>query len=129
VKALNVVQALLLCACAAGGPAGSDGAASLDAYLAGASHLTAAQRESMRRHRPFEGMTLEEAGLAMQPVETEIVMGERVRQAVYAGGGTYYRLVFEGTPERVVEWVVAEDVTLPAPETYQPQPPIPRPGR
>ena len=127
---LNTVQCLLLVCCASGADV-STGAptreAELAEYLASAAHLSAEQRSLLERHQPFEGMTLEEATLAMVPLETEMAVGERVRQATFVGGGGVgYRVVFEGDPERVVDWVVADDVVLPKPDTYRPNPPISR---
>ena len=59
---MGVASCVLLAACVAGFGAGvgPGGSPALDAYLASASHLSDAERDRMRRHLPFEGMTLEE---------------------------------------------------------------------
>lgn len=119
---------LLLLGCAVGGhQIGRDPArdAALAAYLDTATHLSAEERRQMERHQPFEGMTLREAGLAMVPLETEMTVDERVRQATFAGNSVAYRVSFAGAPERVVDWVVASDVVLPEADTFQPNPPLP----
>ena len=50
----------------------------LAAYLDSASHLTDEQRQAMLAGRPFVGMTVQEANLAMTPARSTLQVGERV---------------------------------------------------
>jgi hypothetical protein len=125
------LAALVVCLSCAGGTLGGGQPESeasrrdrLEAYLAGATDLTPEQRQSMRRHQPFRGMTVEQARLAMESVDSFVVDG-RVRQATFVGGeGIHYRIVFEGDPARAVDWTSAPEVELREPEEFRPNPPL-----
>lgn len=86
----------------------------------------------MLEGRPFEGMTLAEATLAMRLLEASLARDGATLRAIFLGGdGRLYHIDFQGDPERVVFFsLFAEDeIRLPEPEELRPQPPIPLPRR
>jgi hypothetical protein len=101
--------------------------ADLERYLETADNLNAEQKKQMASRRPFVGMTLEEANLAMRKEFAELKVSGATMQAVYVGGaGTRYYLYFEGEPPRVVKWTAISDdeIKLTDPELLRPSPPL-----
>lgn len=97
----------------------------IESYLQSAAHLNEEQQTALRRHRPFVGMTLEEADLAMVKESSEITLGGETLNAVYRGRkGTRYHLVFQGDPPVLVDWSYfsAADIELTDPDKLRPQP-------
>jgi hypothetical protein len=98
----------------------------LERYLETADHLTEKQKTRMASHRPFVGMTLTEANLAMQQISTDMILADTAMRAVYAGAsGIRYHLYFQGDPPKVVDWTtVADDqIKLTDPDLLRPSPP------
>lgn len=121
----HAVPLLLLAAvvaCTTPGAADPD----LAAYVASADHLSPAQQEAMLGHRPFEGMSLGEAALAMKPVGSTLVVNEQVTRARYEGEGVVYDVEFAGSPPRVVDWVLAGEPGLRDRKDVQPSFPASR---
>jgi len=101
--------------------------ADLERYLQSADHLDDEQKKQMASRRPFIGMTLEEANLAMRKESAELHVSGAIMQAVYVGGsGTRYYLYFEGDPPRVVKWTAISDdeMKLTDPDLLRPSPPL-----
>jgi hypothetical protein len=106
----------------------SDADADLAAYVASADHLGAEQKQAMLGHRPFAGMSVGEAALAMKPVGSTLVVNERVTRARYEGEGVVYEVEFAGSPARVVDWVLAGEPGLRERKDVQPSFPASRDG-
>ena len=99
----------------------------LENYLRTADHLNEEQKEQMTRRRPFVGMTLEEANLAMRQESTKLILSGKAMQAVYVGGsGVRYQLYFQGDPPSVVNWTSVSDdqIELTDPNLLRPTPPV-----
>jgi len=99
----------------------------LEDYLQTADHLNEKQKEQMTRRRPFVGMTLEEANLAMRQESTKLILSGQAMQAVYVGvSGARYLLYFQGEPPRVVNWtsVTDDQIELTDPDLLRPTPPV-----
>ena len=102
----------------------------LERYIRTADHLSEAQKKQMVRRRPFVGMTIDEANLAMQKASTDLVVPGAAFRAVYVGdAGVRYYLYFHGKPSRVVDWSYfsGEEIKLMDPEKLRPSPPISTP--
>jgi hypothetical protein len=99
--------------------------AELTAYVASADHLSAEQKQAMLGHRPFPGMSVAEAELAMKPVGSTLVVNEHVTRARYEGDGVVYDVEFGGDPPRVVDWVLAGEPGLRERKDVQPSFPAP----
>jgi len=65
---------------------GMAASAELESYLRTADHLTEKQKEQLERGRPFVGMTIEEANLAMKQESADLVVSGKTTRAVYIGG-------------------------------------------
>ena len=77
------------------------------AYLQTASHLNEEQKQAMKDHQPFIGMTFEEACLAMHldRITVELSDIDIPLQAVFTANSVSYIIYFDGgTPNRVLEW-------------------------
>jgi hypothetical protein len=98
-------------------------------YLETATHLNEEQRNAMLDGRPFIGMTLGEAELAMTLLQRQVVLSGEILQGKFRSmNGLIYIIAFDrGTPNRVVKWTsfTSEDMeelsTFPDPH---PCPPI-----
>ncbi len=102
----------------------------LERYIQTADHLSEAQKRQMARRRPFVGMTIDEANLAMHKESTDLVVPGAAFRAVYVGdAGVRYYLYFHGKPARVVDWSYfsGEEIKLMDPEKLRPSPPISTP--
>ena len=98
----------------------------LDNYIQTANHLTEEQKKKLARRRPFVGMTMEEANLAMYRESTDAVLSGKAFRAVYIGdAGIRYYLEFQGDPPRVVNWsqFSRDQIELMDPEKLRPSPP------
>lgn len=98
----------------------------LDRYLQTADHLTEKQKKDLARRRPFEGMTLEEANLAMTQESVDSALLGKSFRAVYVGeAGVQYYLYFQGEPPHVVKWsqFSRDDIELMDPDKLRPSPP------
>jgi hypothetical protein len=98
----------------------------LVAYVESASHLDESQRRALLEGRPFEGMTAEEAELVLLPEGAEVLwLGEGMESAIafYRGRAGRYALRFEGSPPRVVDWVLYPEEDPSAPGALRPDPP------
>lgn len=98
----------------------------LDRYIQAADHLTDKQKKDLARRRPFVGMTLGEANLAMYRESIDAVLSGRAFQAVYVGeAGVKYYLYFQGEPPRVAKWsqFSRDDIKLLDPDILRPSPP------
>ncbi|MCP4697838.1 MAG: hypothetical protein GY862_13445 [Gammaproteobacteria bacterium] len=83
----------------------------IHAYLQTAEHLTKEQKTSMMKRRPFIGMTMEEAGLAMERGKSGVSTGGKTSPIVYTGGwGVQYSLFFGNSVPRRVEnfWSISD---------------------
>ena len=101
--------------------------AELEKYLQTASHLNEKQKEQMALHRPFVGMTIDEANLAMRQESAKLILSGKAMQAVYVGGsGVRYQLYFQGDPPSVVNWTSVSDdqIELTDPNLLRPTPPV-----
>jgi hypothetical protein len=99
----------------------------LDQYLQTADHLTEKQKKNMAARRPFIGMTIDEANLAMSQESTKLVLSGKAMQAVYVGeSGVRYNIYFQGDPLRVADWsYFSEDqMELLDPDKLRPTPPV-----
>jgi hypothetical protein len=99
----------------------------LENYLQTADHLNEKHKEQMTLRRPFVGMTLEEANLAMRQESTKLILSGTAMQAVYVGGaGVRYQLYFQGEPPRVINWtsVTNDQIELTDPDLLRPTPPV-----
>ena len=97
----------------------------LDRYLQTADHLTEKQKKDLARRRPFVGMTLEEANLAMNQESVDSALSGKAFRAVYVGdAGVKYWLQL-GTPPRVANWsqFSRDDIELMDPDKLRPSPP------
>jgi hypothetical protein len=83
----------------------------------------------MLGRRPFAGMRVAEAALAMTPVGSTLIVNEQVTRARYEGDGVVYDVEFRGDPPRVVDWVLAGEPGLRERKDVQPSFPAPLPGR
>ena len=102
----------------------------LERYIQRADHLSEAQKKQMARRRPFVGMTIDEANLAMHKESTDLVVPGAAFRVVYVGdAGVRYYLYFHGKPARVVDWSYfsGEEIKLMDPEKLRPSPPISTP--
>lgn len=98
----------------------------LNSYIQTADHLTDRQKKDLARRRPFVGMTLEEANLAMYQESTNTVLSGKAFRAVYIGdAGIRYYLEFQGDPPRVVNWsqFSRDEIELMDPDKLRPSPP------
>jgi hypothetical protein len=98
----------------------------LDKYIQTADHLTDKQKKDLARRRPFVGMTLEEANLAMYRESVDPVLSRQAFRAVYVGeAGVKYYLYFQGEPPRVANWsqFSRDDIELIDPDKLRPSPP------
>ena len=96
-------------------------------YLQTADHLNEKQKKEMSLHRPFVGMTINEANLAMRQESTKLILSGEAMQAVYVGrSGARYQLFFQGDPPRVVDWTSVSDdqLQLTDPDLLRPTPPV-----
>jgi len=99
----------------------------LNNYIQTADHLTEKQKKDLARRRPFVGMTLEEANLAMYRESTDAVLSGKAFRAVYVGdAGIRYYLDFQGDPPRVVNWsqFSRDEIELMDPDKLRPSPPV-----
>ena len=98
----------------------------LDRYIKTADHLTDKQEKELARRRPFVGMTLDEANLAMHQESVDSVLSGQAFRAVYVGeSGIKYYLYFQGDPPRVVNWsqFSRDEIELMDPDKLRPSPP------
>lgn len=117
---LALLVALALPAACATAPARDP---ALVAYLESADHLDDAQRRALLEGRPFEGMTPEEADLALRFESADVLWyGDETESAVafYQGRDGRYALRFAGSPPRVVDWILYPEPELPPLDDYRP---------
>ena len=98
------------------------------AYVDSAPHLSPEQAQAMLDGRPFEGMTLPEATLAMQLLEASAVRDGSPLSAVFLGGdGRRYYVDFQGDPARIAFFSLfgSDEIHLRDPDELHPVPPIP----
>ena len=98
------------------------------AYVDSAPHLSPEQARAMLDGRPFEGMTLPEATLAMRLLEASAVRDGGALSAVFLGGdGHRYYVDFEGDPARIAFFSLfgSDEIRLRDPDELHPVPPIP----
>ena len=98
----------------------------LDRYLRTADHLTDKQKKELARRRPFVGMTMDEANLAMHQESIGSGLSGKAFRAVYVGeSGVKYYLYFQGDPLRVVNWshFSRDEIELMDPDKLRPSPP------
>jgi hypothetical protein len=75
------------------------------AYLRRASHLSESDRDALLARRPFVGMTLEEAELALVLEDRLATVDDRPILAVFGDGrGRRYTVRFGGSPPAVRSW-------------------------
>jgi hypothetical protein len=99
------------------------------AYVEAARHLSAEQEQAMLDGRPFEGMTLPEAKLAMQLLEVTAARDGRALSATFLGGdGRRYYADFQGDPPRIASFSLfgPDEIRLRDPEELHPMPPLPQ---
>lgn len=99
----------------------------IERYLDGAEHLTEAQRESFSRGRPFVGMTIEEANVAMVPgAGSATLNGQLVSGIFHDRRGRKYELDFGGTPAAVIAWrsEPGPEIELQDIDDLRPEPPF-----
>ncbi len=99
----------------------------LNVYLQTADHLNEKQKKEMSLRRPFVGMTIDEANLAMRQESTRLILSGEAMQAVYVGrAGVRYKLFFRGDPPKVVDWTSVSDdqLQLTDPDLLRPTPPV-----
>ena len=136
-KAMHFVLAIALSSLVlgSGGCAGTDkhsetnlpSSEPLQNYLQSANHLDEKQKEDMALRRPFVGMTMDEANLAMRRESTKLILSGKATQAVYVGGsGVRYQIYFQGEPPKVVNWTAVSDeqIELTDPDLLRPTPPV-----
>jgi hypothetical protein len=102
------------------------------AYLESADHLTPEQAQAMLEGRPFEGMTLPEATLAMQLLEASTTRDGLTLGAIFLGAdGRRYHIDFRGDPPRVSFFSLfgPDEIRLRDPGELRPEPPLPLPPR
>ena len=98
------------------------------AYVDSAPQLSPEQAQAMLDGRPFEGMTLPEATLAMQLLETSVVRDGMTLSAVFLGGdGRRYYVDFQGDPARIAFFSLfgPDEIRLRDSDELHPEPPIP----
>lgn len=118
----------LLIACAAEPRVPAPVKAKVQRYVEKAGHLDDNEMEAMLSGRPFVGMTVEEADLAMEREQCECRLDGRPMRATYrGGGGARYYLDFRGEPPRVVFWSLFrhDEIELPDPRERRPRTPLP----
>ncbi len=114
-------------ACAAGPHASSPVKVEIQRYLETVDHRDDRQKVAITSGRPFVGMTVEEADLAMNQERCDGTLDGNPIHAIYRGGdGARYYLYFEGELLRVVSWssYPHDEIKLPDPREFRPIPPF-----